>query len=175
MSQYVWVVALVVLVTPFGLQAQTCNSQITLTTPASAFTFNSDGTVTNNRSGLVWDRCIWGQTGADCSEGAATGHDWQDALAQAAAANSANYKGHSDWRLPDIKELTSIVERSCYNPAVNSTVFPGVLPTTALWSSSLISGADGTYQAWGLNVGVGFAFDNYSAYHLQVRLVRGGQ
>ncbi|MBQ1782161.1 MAG: DUF1566 domain-containing protein [Gammaproteobacteria bacterium] len=162
-----------VMVASFSLQAQECNSQMTPTTPTSAFTINADGTVTDNRTGLVWDRCTWGQTGADCSGGAATTHNWQGALAQAEAANSANYKGHSDWRLANIKELTSIVERSCYDPAVNLTLFSNT-PSSLLWSSS--PDADYANYAWSLDVNYGDVHSSArNNEHWQVRLVRGGQ
>ena len=129
-------------------------------------------TVTDNRTGLVWDRCTWGQTGADCSGGAATTHNWQGALAQAQAANSANYKGQNDWRLPNIKELTSIVERSCYQPAINLTLFPNT-PSYVLWSSSLDAG--NTYYAWYQTFGYGYVSNDARNDDWQVRLVRGGQ
>lgn len=136
---------------------------------------NADGTVTDNRTGLVWDRCTWGQTGDDCSGGAATSHTWQGALAQAEAANSANYKGHSDWRLPDIKELTSIVERSCIHPAINLALFPNTL-SYFLWSSSPHFGYAGL--VWGLDFQWGAVYGDGYTHHNQytmIRLVRGGQ
>lgn len=172
MNQYVWAVALTALVASCSLQAQTCNSQMTPTTPTSSFTINADGTVTDNRTGLVWDLCTWGQTGADCSGDAATGHNWQDALAQAVAANSANYKGHSDWRLPNIKELASIVERSCVDPAINLTLFPNT-PSDILWSSSPYP--DYATDASALDVHYGYVYYGGHHYGWQVRLVRGGQ
>lgn len=172
MNQYLWAVALTALVASFSLQAQECSSQMTPTTPTSAFTINADGTVTDNRNGLVWDRCTWGQTGADCSGGAATTHDWQDAFAQAQAANSANYKGHSDWRLPNIKELTSMVERRCVDPAVNLTLFPNT-PSHNLWSSS--PGAYYANRAWNLSVNGGYVDNSSRNSYKRVRLVRGGQ
>jgi len=62
---------------------------------------NGDGTVTDNATRLMW-------TQADSS----TGMNWQAALAWAQEKNTQNYLGHNDWRLPNVKELQSIVDYS---------------------------------------------------------------
>ena len=59
-------------------------------------TDNGDGTVTDDATGLVWQK-------ADSGDGM----DWQDALDTCDALTLA---GHDDWRLPDAKELQSIVD-----------------------------------------------------------------
>ena len=43
------------------------NTAIPFSTPTSDFTLNPDGTATHHKTGLIWDRCVLGQTGADCS------------------------------------------------------------------------------------------------------------
>lgn len=60
------------------------------------FVDNSDGTVTDTATGLVW------QKGDSCR-----GMNWADALAYAAQLDLG---GHHDWRLPSAKELQSIVD-----------------------------------------------------------------
>ena len=64
----------------------------------AAFTVNPDGTVSDSETGLMWDRCSWGLTGADCTGGLIDFSFWPDALLNAILANGAAYKGHSDWR-----------------------------------------------------------------------------
>ncbi|MCF7848370.1 MAG: DUF1566 domain-containing protein [Kiritimatiellales bacterium] len=59
------------------------------------FRNNSDGTVTDKATGLMW------------SQADAGGMDWENALAYAEGSTLA---GHSDWRLPNTKELQSIVD-----------------------------------------------------------------
>ena len=39
-----------------------------------------------------------------------SGMNWQSALAWVEAKNAANYLGHNDWRLPNVKELQSLVD-----------------------------------------------------------------
>ena len=42
----------------------------------------------------------------------AKGLNWQEALAWAQSQSAVNHLGHSDWRLPNAKELQSIVDYS---------------------------------------------------------------
>lgn len=65
------------------------------------FKSNGDGTITDRATGLTW-------AAADSG----TGMTWAEALAWVARQNAAGYLGHSDWRLPNIKELQSIVDYS---------------------------------------------------------------
>ena len=65
----------------------------------NSFTDNGDGTITDKATGLMWSK---GDSG--------TGMDWEEALAWVQAKNTGQYLGYSDWRLPDAKELQSIVD-----------------------------------------------------------------
>ncbi len=80
------------------------------------FKDNGDGTITDNATGLKWSK-------ADSGEGM----DWEEALAWVQAKNAGNYLGHSDWRLPDIKELQSIVDYS-RSPATTNSSASGPIP-----------------------------------------------
>ena len=90
------------------------------------------------------------------------------------ALNSAHFGGYSDWRLPTIKELDSIVD---YNvpypgPCINTAYFPNTA-ASEYWSSNTIP--YNTRYAWVmlLNFRGGSLHDkNLSLY---VRAVRGGQ
>lgn len=76
------------------------------------FSDNGDGTVTDSRTGLMWKRCSegmsWDNVGKACT-GAATSNGWQTSLTNAEAASFA---GKTDWRLPNIKELGSVVDHT---------------------------------------------------------------
>src|SRR5688572_13560192 len=128
---------------------QACNDRINQTTPTSRFTNNGNGTVTDVRTGLMWERCMMGYSFSDngtptdltddsCTATATTTFIWQQALQGAA---DRGFAGFTDWRLPNIKELISIVEHMCTGPAINETIFPGTPPTAEVFSSS--SGNDG--------------------------------
>ncbi len=152
--------------------AQTCDSSIEPNNPNSEFTIHNDGTVSHSDTGLLWDRCAWGQTGANCESGSAGTYTWDDAQQQAVIANQQAYKGYSDWRLPTKRELQSLVEYQCYSPAINTTAFPAT-PSNLFWSSSLL--AYRSQNRWGVhfNNGDDSTYLPYKPYH--VRLVRGGQ
>ncbi|MCP4317954.1 MAG: DUF1566 domain-containing protein [Hyphomicrobiales bacterium] len=72
---------------------------------ANDFKVNSNGTVTDTATGLTWQQVDDGQT-----------RDWPSALAYCEGLTLA---GHSDWRLPNVKELQSIVDYSKNNPALD--------------------------------------------------------
>ena len=152
------------------LHAQTCRNDITPTTPTQDFTFHDDGTVTHHKTGLMWMRCTLGQNwdGTTCTN-TAQSYTWAGALQ---AAEGFNFAGHGDWRLPDTKELSSIVEQACVVPAINATVFPDT-PQSFFWSASPYAGY--VLNAWGVNFGSGFDGVNGKAGAHHVRLVRGGQ
>lgn len=105
-------------------QAQTCTSGVGETAPETNFTDNEDGTVTDNTTGLMWMRCslgqTWDQTTTTCT-GDATAMTWQEALQ---ATYGYEYAGNNDWRLPNIKQLLSITEKSCVRPSINEDIFP---------------------------------------------------
>lgn len=79
---------------------------------------NGDGTVTDRATGLMWAQ-------AD----SALGMDWQHALAYAQSQNASKYLGHDDWRLPNPKELQSLVDYTRSPGATDAThVGPAIDP-----------------------------------------------
>ncbi len=141
--------------------------------PAHAdFVVNTDGTVTDDATGLIWDQCAYGLSGSGCDTGTASTYTWQNALKLAVTANTAQYKGHNDWRLPNVKELESLVDIGRYNPAIDTTVFPRT-PSGRFWSSSVYT--PDAALAWNVNFGSGGTGANGRGITYRVRLVRGGQ
>ena len=156
-----------------GAQAQTCTPALSpASTPTSQLLDNGDGTVTDTKTGLMWKQCEEGRSGSDCASGSAEGFSWQQALQRAQTVNSGGgFAGASDWRVPTIKELSSLVEQQCAGPAINLTRFPntgrGIDP---VWSSSAVSGyAD---FAWKVYFNDGIHDSEGKGNHSPLRLVR---
>jgi Protein of unknown function (DUF1566) len=106
-------------------------------TAHAAFIDNGDGTVTDTVTALMWDKCPYGQTANDCSGGSAFRFRWAAALVQSVAVNGITYKGHNDWRLPNIRELESLVKIGLTNPAIDDVAFPNTDVSQSYWSSTL--------------------------------------
>ena len=145
--------------------------------PNPRFVDNLDGTVTDPVTGLMWDRCAWGQIGSDCSGGSASLHNWQPALDIAVTANAAiagaGHRGYSDWRLPSRTELKSLVEITKDNsPAIDTNAFPNT-PSDFFWSSTVYTPFP-TF-AWYVNFSNGSTGAGFQAFGFHVRLVRSGQ
>ncbi len=154
-------------------QAQSCPAGYPLTTPDGDFADAGNGTVRHIPTGLVWKRCAEGQTwdGSTC-QGTAGSYTWQQAFQQADAVNAAGYAGQTDWRVPNLKELRSIVERGCVNPSINLTQFPAT-PASFFWSGSPYAGNSG--GAWGVNFNYSNGGWASRGLAYRVRLVRAGQ
>ncbi len=154
--------------------AQDCNTEkIVAITPTERFTDHGDGTITDIKTGLMWKKCSEGQTGNDCAGGAIVRYVWKEALQRANGINlSGGFAGYKDWRLPNIKELFSIVSNQCNNPAINLSVFPNT-PSKGYWSSS--PHAYQSSKAWYVDFDYGESYENGKSNSGYIRLVRGGQ
>ncbi len=143
----------------------------------AALTVNADGTVSDSTTGLVWDRCTWGQTGADCSGGAAASFSsWGQALGVAVTANMASYKGSKGWRLPNRTELQSIVKFDA-SPSVDGTAFPNT-PVIGVWYwTSTVYFSPVPNRVWIVNFYSGGSERDDPSHggSYRVRLVRGGE
>ncbi|WP_151715868.1 DUF1566 domain-containing protein [Acinetobacter sp. TUM15071] len=118
--------------------AQTCNLKIATSAPNNRYEIvaSSDGReILDKQTKLIWQRCSIGQIwdGQSCA-GTPTQLTWDKALIKAKALNNG-------YRLPNIKELQSIVEESCREPAINEKIFPNTNSSraeAAYWTSSPI-------------------------------------
>ncbi len=82
---------------------------------ARSYTDNLDGTITDNQTGLIWEKSRdssihdWGNV-----------YTWTDAFGVfIAGLNTANFAGHNDWRLPNRFELDSLFDLGTQNPSVD--------------------------------------------------------
>lgn len=165
-----WATAACVLLTAHA-HAVTCINNLPPSNPDAAYTVHGNGTATDARTGLMWKVCVEGQTwsAGACIDVPLT-FTWANALAH---AEGHAFAIRTDWRLPNLKELRSLVEDCRVNPAVNDAIFPST-PSFFVWSGSPY--AYSSSDAWYVNFGSGAAgnFGNRSDTYL-VRLVRGGQ
>lgn len=146
--------------------AQQCNTNLPISTPSQRFNHHGDGTLTDTHTGLMWKICMEGQQGANCSAGHAERMQWQQAASIPQLINTARFADHTDWRLPSITELKSIVEQHCETPAINLEVFPQML-AVSVWS-----GNQSDPKAWSLDFAKGKTFNNFKGAGNYVRLVR---
>ena len=138
---------------------------------AQPYVISADGTeVTDQKTGLIWKRCSEGQSwnGSYCI-GTPGMFTHEGALQQAAV--QATSTGVA-WRLPNVKELSSIIDRSHAEPAINSQVFPGT-PMAGFWSSTPVAGDPAI--AWGGDFLTGMVGMGVRSWVVYVRLVRSGQ
>jgi hypothetical protein len=71
---------------------------------ANGFVDNGDGTITDKATGLMWQK-----------SGSSRAKTWKRARTYVKKLNQNRFTGHSDWRLPTIDELASLVEREKVN------------------------------------------------------------
>jgi hypothetical protein len=106
--------------------------------------------------------------------GTSAGSAATDTEAFIKALNDANFGGFSDWRIPTIKELTSLVKSSIPYPGL--TIDTASFPNTAssgYWSSTTYA-AD-THYAWRVHFYFGFIYSGSKSDSYHVRAVRAGK
>ena len=89
---------------------------------ANDFVDNRDGTVTDRKSGLTWQQRDDGRT-----------RNWEQALSYCEGLRLA---GHVDWRLPNVKELQSIVDYRRHDPALDTRFLQQTDHRGWFWSST---------------------------------------
>lgn len=141
-----------------------------------SYTDNGDGTVTDNNTGLMWekksddgslhdkDNAFYRWSGNGSQE---TIWDWLDDVN---AEGGTGYAGHNDWRIPNRQELESIVDVGRYNPSIDPVFGPAV--AADYWSST--SYAAPPFGAWGVYFYGGNVYAGDKSSPGCIRAVRGG-
>jgi hypothetical protein len=130
---------------------------------ASSFSRNANGVVTDSRTHLEWQD--------DYSDNSNNIKQtiWQSAIDY---CENLNLDGKSDWRLPNLNELTSLVDDTRFNPSINSS-FQNTY-SNGYWSSTSSLGNNGT--AWIVYFNYGSQGDSTTKDNNRyVRCVRAGQ
>lgn len=153
-----------------------------------SFTDNGDGTVTDNNTGLMWEKksddgglhdkdnaYVWSGNGAQ-----ETIWDWLDDVN---AEGGAGFAGYNDWRIPNFKELQTLAHYGRVTPATpeafnsncvaGATVLTGSCTAGATYTSST-TWARSPSMAWGMRLQDGFSSLSDKTAGLRVRAVRGG-
>ncbi|MGK5095266.1 DUF1566 domain-containing protein [Deltaproteobacteria bacterium TL4] len=91
---------------------------------AGQWSLNGDNTVTDSKTGLMWQQVDDGTT-----------RTWEQALQY---CESLELAGYTDWKLPNIKELQSIVDYSRSNPSIRLLYFPNT-KSSSYWSSTVVA------------------------------------
>jgi len=96
--------------------------------PVPRFTDHGNGTITDNLTGLMWTK------NANLAGGAKF---WQEALDYVKSINSgAGLGGYHDWRLPNRKELFSLIDHSKWDPALPASDPFQNVQSDCYWSST---------------------------------------
>jgi hypothetical protein len=133
-----------------------------------------DGTVADLNTGFMWEQKVRGGDETTCLtelHGVDSACDWFEATGEwIDAVNAEGYAGYSDWRLPHVKELQSIVDYS--------TLIPAVQPEFAwvnfffYWSATSV--ASDPVSAWRIYAGFGSVGNAAKDERQYVRAVRDG-
>jgi len=138
---------------------------------ARSYTDNGDGTITDNATGLMWEKLTNDGTIHDKDNF----YTWANAFAvKIADLNAANFAGHNDWRLPNINELQTLVNYGTINPAIDPAFNNGVDSFTRssfYWSSTTF--ALFPFNAWIVSFLDGVVVNVNKADFPSVRAVRG--
>jgi hypothetical protein len=164
---------------------------------ALSYTDNGDGTITDNNTGLMWEK----KDDSGGIHGMNNGYTWgmsdppymmngtMVTTLLSALNAGAGFAGHRDWRIPDVKELQSIVDYEIAHPGPtvnaafhNAAGCPGCTDVTLAscsctasdfyWSSTTIRGTPGGAWVVPFNFGgVGYGDKSFSG---AVRAVRSG-
>ena len=90
-----------------------------------SYTNNNDGTVTDNVTGLMWQRI--------------DDHQYRNYSQAEAYCNNLSLAGYQDWRIPSIEALVSLPDYSAFRPSMNETYFTNDYHTYGYWSSTLFT------------------------------------
>lgn len=162
---------LIIALLPNTSRSQTCYNMPEI---SLSLVDNANGTITDKETSLVWKKCIEGavwNVNTNTCDGSGIAYNWQAALQHTNDVNLGAVGQRHDqvnWRLPNIKELSSIVEVQCASPSINTSYFSS--PSVYFWSST----GKGFFDASVFAVNFGYGGENMirKTDLIYIRLVR---
>lgn len=130
------------------LDAADANGDLVIAAPGdtgqcspTSFTDNGDGTITDDHLGLIWEKL----SDDDSVHQFTATHEFPDALAKVATLNTTSFAGHTDWRLPTVRELLTLLRPGpapLINPIFDSGCVADCTVTTCSCTSSSVFDED---------------------------------
>jgi hypothetical protein len=117
------------------------------------FTDRHDGTVHDDATGLTWQQTVGSE------------RSWADAGTYCAGLAVAG----GGWRLPDMKELQTLLDEAKTDPAIDGTLFPGT-PAGGFWTGTPL--VDMPPNAWFVSFSDGIAYNSVPDRLYSARCVR---
>ncbi|MGH7788796.1 MAG: DUF1566 domain-containing protein [Candidatus Binatia bacterium] len=143
------------------------------------YTDNGDGTVTDNVTGLMWEKLSVDGSIHDVN----AFYNWSAAFTtKIATLNSLSFAGYNDWRLPNRLELETLVDAGrtspCIDPAFNTGCAGGCTVTTCSCTQTDTYWSSTTYKstptsAWQVYFNLGDVIGSPKTATHYVRAVRG--
>lgn len=149
-----------------------------------AYRDNGDGTISDLNTGLMWEKMS--------DDGSVHDQDnyysWDNAFAgHVAMLNGGSFAGHGDWRVPNLRELASLVNLELYAPAISSAFDTGCTPGCTVATCSCTEHFTSNNQFWSsttdpnnrkvasfVEFADGYVFGYFKSGGKHVRAVRGG-
>jgi hypothetical protein len=166
---------------------------------AQSYTDNGDGTITDNCTGLMWEKKddsggLHDKDNTYTWSGASYGstnimdgtiQDFIDELNDVAGGGASCFAGYCDWYVPNINELVTLVDRESVNPSINvafnqcpaacsDVTDPACSCTSSSGYWSATTYAPSPTYAWNVNFLNGLTLNGVKHNDKHVRAVRAG-
>ena len=149
------------------------NFQEGATWPASRFTDHGNGTVTDELTGLMWTKDANAPGPSACYPGGYK--PWHGTYTHIQCMNDRSYLGYNNWRLPNRKELRSLVDYSRSSPALPpGHPFLNVQTDYEYRSSTGVAYLTGSAYSWVVSIDTGDISTGWNGHGYYIWPVRGG-